>query len=1357
MVANLNNQRPRCLSKYRLRQIRSGIVALGIALFCLTDSVQAQHFINGSAGTYTGPGLFQVKGNATGLPDTVTGTFEYFGANQTVPAINYFNLLLTGAGSLKSSQGGSFGILQTVNVAQDVTFQIQPSATLTLEQMNGRLTEDGVVFGKVSKSVTLDNIVDTSDFGGIGVSIHSGGTQLGETEIIRESGTSVNIGGIQRVFHVAPASNQKINGTISFNYRKDEVPVGYDTTAFELWRSIDNGVTWRRQRTEREIGQSRLSKSGFFITGEWTATDTLHLLGRRNYENDPDSMLAVGLDSLNGKVHAKLSPFTAQVTDIYGNPIAGVKVRFVIDSIPNGANGQNLTDTIGTTDSLGQVSTQLTLGNLRGEYVVTAQLDSIPTTQFKFYGHAETGVGKILIVSRPPSDSIKTLTSPITIEVRDSGNVVIPFAEVRFSVIPPTGSTTHRIIPADTVTDVNGRASAILRLGEKSGLYIVEARSIEDTSIFDTVHVTATHGFPALAWQRGAVALSDTIGRTLSTFVYAITDADTNNVDGRNIQFTITGKPTGSNGDTLINVVNVTGPNGEASVQLRLGDKVGIDTVRAEDPSVPNSRRFFTGIVNHGKAMKMIQSPISTPTDTISSTFNIGVTITDRGDNPVDSVIVRYSMSSPIGSQPLISRDSVMTDTIGRALVNLTLGDKVGPYAVQASTSSLVGTISQFNFTATNGVPQKLLAISGSIQPKPILDTLNAPIIVRITDRADNLIPNEPVNFTVNIKPNGSTKDSLYNPNAVTDLQGLASTQFRFGEIAGAYKILASSPRLSNSLSFDASARPGVPKVFARVSGDYQRKQILTLLDTAFTAIVRDIGGNPVPNEWVTFTIVDTLSSNWGYGLSRDSILTDSVDDATVDSVQTNAFGLAKMWLKFGSKKGDYVVKAKSQTLPDTITFSATALRGTAKTLAQQGNNQVGQVGDILDPFAVQLSDIGGNYVDSVRVTFSIINTPSGAWGDTLTEYTGLTDSLGQASTVLTLGDIGGVYEVKASVAGLKDTIFIAEAILIMGDVNHDNYLNIGDLTSIIDHIVGRRILTGSNFKKADMSPVRPNGHIGDGVIDINDAYVCIDSLVAGGWDPMRDWVRTYNVTSRLMKTGKVDDQNDQNSDLVTSSTDSGYIQLTHIGSRFTLENTSPIKGLQVVIYLKQPAILDTADVVFPRAKIMNVIVKSVGKEVTVILWNTNNTPIDTGCGAIFRLPVKLNANTIDSMRVLVSVDSNVVWRLRDNNGIPVDITTVIPRDWMLYQNYPNPFNPSTTIEYDVPEVAGKIPRVAIQIFNIVGQKVKTIEVGIKETGRYRAIWYGTNENNVRVASGVYFYRLLAGDYVSTKKMVLLK
>ena len=74
-----------------------------------------------------------------------------------------------------------------------------------------------------------------------------------------------------------------------------------------------------------------------------------------------------------------------------------------------------------------------------------------------------------------------------------------------------------------------------------------------------------------------------------------------------------------------------------------------------------------------------------------------------------------------------------------------------------------------------------------------------------------------------------------------------------------------------------------------------------------------------------------------------------------------------------------------------------------------------------------------------------------------------------------------------------------------------------------------------------------------------------------------------------------------------------------------------------------------------------------------------------------------------------------------------------------------------------MPEVAGKIPRAAVQIFNILGQHIMTLERGIHDAGRYSVVWNGMNTNGVRVASGVYFYRLLAGEYVSTKKMVMLK
>jgi hypothetical protein len=169
----------------------------------------------------------------------------------------------------------------------------------------------------------------------------------------------------------------------------------------------------------------------------------------------------------------------------------------------------------------------------------------------------------------------------------------------------------------------------------------------------------------------------------------------------------------------------------------------------------------------------------------------------------------------------------------------------------------------------------------------------------------------------------------------------------------------------------------------------------------------------------------------------------------------------------------------------------------------------------------------------------------------------------------------------------------------------------------------------------------------------------------------------------------------------------------------------------------------------------MTVNVKSIGNEIHVVAFNLTNNPILPDTGALFRLPLKLNSvGDIDSIRVFISSDSNAATMAM---ATAADIKSSIPQTWQLYQNYPNPFNPSTTIQFDVPEEAGRVPRIAIQIFNILGQKVKTIERGNYDAGRYRIVWDGTNEGGRRVASGVYFYRILAGDFVHTMKMVLIK
>ena len=85
--------------------------------------------------------------------------------------------------------------------------------------------------------------------------------------------------------------------------------------------------------------------------------------------------------------------------------------------------------------------------------------------------------------------------------------------------------------------------------------------------------------------------------------------------------------------------------------------------------------------------------------------------------------------------------------------------------------------------------------------------------------------------------------------------------------------------------------------------------------------------------------------------------------------------------------------------------------------------------------------------------------------------------------------------------------------------------------------------------------------------------------------------------------------------------------------------------------------------------------------------------------------------------------------------------------------NYPNPFNPTTTIAYELPE-AGQVD---LRIYDITGKLVKTLVDDEKEIGYHTVIWSGKDEREQAVSSGVYFYRIKAGEYTETKRCLLVK
>ena len=104
-------------------------------------------------------------------------------------------------------------------------------------------------------------------------------------------------------------------------------------------------------------------------------------------------------------------------------------------------------------------------------------------------------------------------------------------------------------------------------------------------------------------------------------------------------------------------------------------------------------------------------------------------------------------------------------------------------------------------------------------------------------------------------------------------------------------------------------------------------------------------------------------------------------------------------------------------------------------------------------------------------------------------------------------------------------------------------------------------------------------------------------------------------------------------------------------------------------------------------------------------------------------------------------------------NALRTYLEGLLPDEFALHQNYPNPFNPVTTLRYDLAEDA----MVNIIIHDMLGRQVKTLINRTQDAGYKSVIWNATNDYGKPVSAGIYLYQIQAGEYIQTKKMVLLK
>jgi hypothetical protein len=163
------------------------------------------------------------------------------------------------------------------------------------------------------------------------------------------------------------------------------------------------------------------------------------------------------------------------------------------------------------------------------------------------------------------------------------------------------------------------------------------------------------------------------------------------------------------------------------------------------------------------------------------------------------------------------------------------------------------------------------------------------------------------------------------------------------------------------------------------------------------------------------------------------------------------------------------------------------------------------------------------------------------------------------------------------------------------------------------------------------------------------------------------------------------------------------------------------------------------------------------GEAAAWIATDWANLTMKDGFGGVF---VNVNMKTDTSVTITQSLITTVFIVGTSNAGGTLNVDKegdLIPQKFELQQNYPNPFNPSTTVKFAIEKTAFA----DVAVYNVIGQKVKTLAAEVLNPGYYSATWNGTDESGQSVTSGVYFVRMVAtGEgtaFSDLRKLLLVK
>ncbi|MGE5847349.1 MAG: T9SS type A sorting domain-containing protein, partial [Ignavibacteria bacterium] len=310
------------------------------------------------------------------------------------------------------------------------------------------------------------------------------------------------------------------------------------------------------------------------------------------------------------------------------------------------------------------------------------------------------------------------------------------------------------------------------------------------------------------------------------------------------------------------------------------------------------------------------------------------------------------------------------------------------------------------------------------------------------------------------------------------------------------------------------------------------------------------------------------------------------------------------------------------------------------------------------------------------------------------------------------------------------------------GDINLDDHADILDILLMIDCILGREVLNADQFTNGDIFPwlAGQTAPAGDGSINVLDLAL-LHNIVLTGLYPDNKPISEIIMHPIIAAETGAHNEAKTNTKVIFSFCQEGI--------SIALESAKKVKGLQVELNNIGSLIPENtaAASCFNKAEYYQI-----NSSLRLLAYDDQSAALDAGRYLAASIPFSLiNPEEIIVENIIVADEMN-----RSMEDVEIEIqyeTPNMPLNYMLSQNYPNPFNPATVIKFSIP----KDEFVTVKVYDIIGREIKTLFSGNSNAGMYTLNWDGDDNTGMLVSSGTYIYRMTAGEYTESKKMIYLK